>query len=520
MTDEHPLSRLADRGVPRGADHVLRNARAESTPSSPRRPVRLAAAAATIVALVVGAVALWGDWDEPASLETADPEPDTMTTTSSPPGTTVTEVPRATVIGFRAVDGIVQLTTSGPEATTETTVVGGVRGEEGSTNLAVDQDGAVVFHDLVFSGCRSDIVRTEVDGSSDVLVENAALPALDDDGARLAYASGSQCTRDGDLLAVRDLGSGQTSTLDVSGDDDLPFRVDDVEWAGDRIAVLAHQYDGEVIAARYVLLYAVPDDGTPQLDSQLLLGDQGRGNLDDFAYQDIEPVPGNPDAMVRATSSSGDESALEVIDLGSGETEALLSSEVPITSFSLRALDDIVYVASEPKIAGGRAQVDTLHRRFHGADFVIADDVSSVATAPSSPDSAAVLPPAAVQEFTSGAWEPGQVQWLEDGQIQAEGYNEFIWSERPEYASDPSASALALLGAEDSAVELSTAETDDTIRVTVTTAISGDDSTSGTQQILQFVTRDGLLEYVDGEWAQRCARGDNTREFVVGMICP
>ncbi len=519
MTDEHPLSRLADRGDACGADQVLRDARAESTPTA-RRPVRLAAAAAAIVALVAGAVALWSNGDEPASLETADPEPKTVTTTSFPPDTTVTEAPQTTVVGFRAVDGILQLTNSGDESTTETTVVGGVRGEEGSTNLAVTRNGTVVFHDRFFSGCRSDIVRTEVDGASDVLVDNAAFAALDDDDARLAYASGSQCTRDGDLLAVRDLASGQTSTLDVNSDDDgLPFRIDDVEWAGDRIAVLAHQYDGDVIAARYLLLYAVPNGGTPQFDSQVLLEDQSRGTLDDF-FQNIEPVPGNPDAIVRAVSSSGEGSALEVVNLGSGEAELLLSAEAPITSFSLRTLDDIFYVTSERKVTGERAQVDTLHRRFEDADFVVADDVTSVATAPSSNDPALELAPSAVQEFTSAFWDPGQVQWLEDGRIQAEGYNEFIRSDRPEYTSDPSASALALLGADDSASDVSITESGEAIRVTVTTEISGDDSTSGTQQTLEFETRDGLLEYIDGEWAQRCARGDNTSEFIVGAICP
>ncbi len=344
--------------------------------------MQLAAAAAAIVALVAGAVALWGNGDQPTSLETANREPEIVTTTGSPPDTRAAQAPQTTVIGFRAVDGIIQLTNAGPEATTETTVVGGVRGEEGSTNLAVDGQGTIVFHDRIFSGCRSDIVRTGIDGSSDVVVENAKSPALDDAGARLAYASGSECTRDGDLLAVRDLASGQTATLDVNGDNDgLPFRIDDVEWVGDRIAVLAHQYDGEVIGAQYVLLYAVADGGTPEFDSQVLLGDQDRGTLDDFVYQNIEPVPGNPDAIVRAVSSSGDGSALEVIDLGRGEAETLLSVEVPITSFSLRTLDDIFYVASEPKIPGERPQVDTLHRRFEGTDFVVSDDVSSVATA-------------------------------------------------------------------------------------------------------------------------------------------
>jgi hypothetical protein len=119
--------------------------------------------------------------------------------------------------------------------------------------------------------------------------------------------------------------------------------------------------------------------GPPVFDDQLLLGDQGSGTLDDFAYPNIEPVPGDPGSVLRARSSSDGGNDLTVLDLGTGDERTLFSLAEQITDFAARDLDDVLYVATLPKVDGERPQGDTLRRRVGGQDVAVAEDVTSVA---------------------------------------------------------------------------------------------------------------------------------------------
>ena len=385
--NEHPLARLAERGEEHGPDNVMRSARAEV--SRRRPPTRTWLPAASAVFAVVAAVVLLASrGDDQSDVRTAGPTPDPTATPapssdpprSTDPTTTPAEVPWVTAFGFVGEDGIVRIVHPAQGGAAEPQPVDAVRGEEGSTSLAVAPGGDVVYHDTFFSGCLTNLVRTEVGVDSQVLVENAANPALDQAGERLAYSSGTECTPDGDVLAVRDLASGETESVRIGDDDGLPYRIHDVEWVGDRVAVLASQYDGTPVA-QMVLLYSVPESEPPVFDSQLPLGDQGRGTLDDFAYPNIEPVPGDPGSVLRARSSAEGGTDLVVLDLASGDERTLFSIDEQMTAFAARTLDDVLYVATEPKVPGEQAQGDTLWRRVGGQDLRIADDVTSVALA-------------------------------------------------------------------------------------------------------------------------------------------
>ncbi len=49
-----------------------------------------------------------------------------------------------------------------------------------------------------------------------------------------------------------------------------------------------------------------------------------------------------------------------------------------MSAFAARTLDDVFYVATQPKVPG-RAQVDTVRRRVGNEDVELAQDVNSVA---------------------------------------------------------------------------------------------------------------------------------------------
>lgn len=386
MTDpRHPLDRLAERGKPRGADEVLGAARAARTTSPARNP-KVWAAAAAVAVVVAGALAMLRDDADTSRVRTVDdpvasttaPTPATSSTTTPTSATSTPPPlarPPAKYFGFAVEAGIVAFVDHGDDVTV--TEIGGVRGEEGETSLAVDSSG-VVYHHRVFTGCRSDIVRTVPDGASAVLVENAVHPALAADGGRLAYASGSECTPDADLLSVRDLATGTTTTVAVGDPNDgLPWRITDVEWIGDRVAVLAHQYDGQEPGAQWVTLWAL-DAGTLRFDGQVSLG-VGDPNTPG-AVTGIEPAPADTGSVL-LTRRAPDATATDVrrLALANGEETTLFTVDGEVGAFAAVRPDDIVYVAVQPKVDFVRGQIDTVRRRLGDDDVLLVEGINSVA---------------------------------------------------------------------------------------------------------------------------------------------
>jgi hypothetical protein len=313
--------------------------------------------------------------DDPVASTTAPAPtttPTTTPTTSTPPPVAR---PPAKYFGFALEAGIVAFVDHGDDVTV--TEIGGVRGEESETSLAVDASG-VVFHHRAFTGCRSDIVRTEPDGGSAVLVENAVHPALDADGARLAYASGSECTPDADLLSVRDLATGTTTTVPVGDPDDgLPWRITDVEWIGTRVAILANQVDGQEPASQWVTLWA-PDAGALRFDGQVSLG--VGDPYTPGAVTAIEPAPGDAGSIL-LTRRAADGATTDVrrLALADGEETTLFTVDGEVGAFAALSLDDIVYVAVQPKVDFVRGQIDTVRRRIGDDDVELVEGINSVA---------------------------------------------------------------------------------------------------------------------------------------------
>jgi hypothetical protein len=130
------------------------------------------------------------------------------------------------------------------------------------------------------------------------------------------------------------------------------------------------------------------------------------------------------------------------------------------------------------------------------------------------------------------AWR-GELVLLANGRIKARGFNAFVRTEHPQWASDPWFAAANLFGYAELRSNRCEGEgecalrnvwskehANQTITIGFVTVSTGDDSNMGGRESATFArARDGLFRFRRGSWAYLCVRGQTAGTFSP-TLCP
>lgn len=376
------FDRAAGRGEERGAHDTLAAAR-RSAWRHERRQRRLAVAtvAGTVVLVAVAAVVLTDDGGgqqvtsagpsttSAAAPTTTSPSQDT----GNPPSVAGEGVPPYFAFSYRH-GGVVVVEGNAVNA------LGGIQGEEGSADLEPTPDGRSVYHPWIATGCLTNIARTDLDGTSETILNGATTPAVDPLSRYLAYAtSDGGCLHDPGVVAVRDLKSGQEWRHDLNGyGDDLPFTIRDMVWTGDDLVVLASQSDGAAEATSWLVRYEF------STDVGLSFKDQQTPPSIMHGWRRVVPSPGNGSAVVvtqqlrEGQVNHAEETQFVEVDMATGASRTLHTTEGDITSFAIAQDGLILFVRSNAQ----QAVVDQVHLWDGEDETMLHEGVNSVQWVP------------------------------------------------------------------------------------------------------------------------------------------